>query len=144
MNLQESIRRILKEDYNQDKKIFDLSLKHLPKKNFIDVLRYVDGDDESFDVLVFDLTLLGFNSDYKEMRRIGDLIEIATLISFYVSDISGDDYDNYYELSIDFIIEKMKEKNINKIYISKNNSGSKYNTELIKKLNEYGIDVIPF
>ena len=79
------------------------------------------------------------------MGRIGDLIEIATLISFYVSDISGDDgYDKYYELSIDFIIEKMKEKNINKIYIAKNNVGRKYNTELIKKLNEYGIDVIPF
>lgn len=139
------IRKILKEDYNQDKKIFDIITRRLDQEKFIDVLTYVDGDDESFDVLVFNLTLLGFNSDYKEMGRIGDLIEIATLISFYVSDISGDDnYDKYYELSIDFIIEKMKEKNINKIHIAKNNVGRKYNTELIKKLNEYGINVIPF
>ena len=139
------IRKILKEDYNQDKKIFDIITRRLDQEKFIDVLTYVDGDDESFDVLVFNLTLLGFNSDYKEMGRIGDLIEIATLISFYVSDISGDDdYNKYYELSIDFIIEKMKEKNINKIYVSKNNVASKYNTELIKKLNEYGINVVPF
>lgn len=138
------IRKILKEDYNQDKKIFDIITRRLDQEKFIDVLTYVDGDDESFDVLVFNLTLLGFNSDYKEMNRIGDLIEIATLISFYVSDISGDDYDNYYELSIDFIIEKMKEKNINKIYISKNNTGKKYNTELIQKLKNNGIDVVPF
>ena len=144
MNLQESIRRILKEDYNQDKKIFDLSLKRLPKENFIDVLRYVDGDDESFDVLVFDLTLLGFDSNNKEMTRLGDLMEIATLISFYVSDISGDDYDNYYELSIDFIIEKMKEKNIKTINVSKNNAKASYFTELIQKLKNNGIDVVPF
>lgn len=139
------IRHILKEDYNQDKKIFDIITRRLDQEKFIDVLTYVDGDDESFDVLVFNLTLLGFNSDYKEMNRLGDLIEIVTLISFYVSDISGDDdYNKYYELSIDFIIEKMKEKNINKIYVSKNNVASKYNTELIKKLNEYGINVVPF
>lgn len=139
------IRKILKEDYNQDKKIFDIITRRLDQEKFIDVLTYVDGDDESFDVLVFNLTLLGFNSDYKEMNRLGDLIEIVTLISFYVSDISGDDdYNKYYELSIDFIIEKMKEKNINKIYVSKNNVASKYNTELIKKLNEYGINVVPF